>query len=121
MSLTLLCQSVSFDVSDIRSIDEFIEHAQFHKEQYGDSFFVSKHYGFDKIAHSKNHQEEQNEHEKLSFQHRQHTNTHLVFLAIKTFEPTAVITADIKRTRIFYYKTPVSFQHLQGVFHPPQA
>ena len=54
--------------------DELIEHARFHKQEYGDTFFVflSKHYGELKAEHSKNHQEEQKDHEQLPFQCQGH-------------------------------------------------
>ncbi len=63
-------------------LDELIEHAQFHKQEYGDTFFVfpSKHYGELKAEHSKNHQEEQKDHEQLPFQCHGHIITIIAFL-----------------------------------------
>ena len=74
LSALLLIQSFSIGTDDLLQFDELIEHAQFHKQEYGDNFFVflSKHYGALKAEHSKNHQEEQKDHEQLPFQCQGH-------------------------------------------------
>jgi hypothetical protein len=60
-----------------------MEHAQFHKQEYGDNFFVflSKHYGVLKVEHNKNHQEEQNDHEELPFQCQGHVSSVIAFIS----------------------------------------
>ncbi len=65
-----MIQSFGLCFDDMVQIDEFIEHAQFHSEAYGDNVivFISKHYGELKADHEKDHQEEKEDHEKLPFQ-----------------------------------------------------
>jgi hypothetical protein len=74
LSVLLLIQSFNIGTDDLLQFDELIEHARFHKQEYGDTFFVflSKHYGELKAEHSKNHQEEQKDHEQLPFQCQGH-------------------------------------------------
>jgi hypothetical protein len=83
LSALMLIQSFNIGTDDILQLDELIEHAQFHKQEYGDGFFVfiSKHYGQLKADHSKNHQEEEKDHEQLPFQCQGHTATVITFLA----------------------------------------
>ncbi|MDF0707910.1 hypothetical protein [Flagellimonas okinawensis] len=73
ISLLILLQGASIHFKDLVELGQFVEHYQFHNEEYGDNFmvFVSKHYGELKASHSEKHQEEQKEHEKLPFQHQQ--------------------------------------------------
>lgn len=69
LTILVLLQSLHINVGDVLHIQDFIEHAQFHKVNYGDNLisFISKHYGQEKNEHHKNHQEEKHEHEKLPF------------------------------------------------------
>jgi hypothetical protein len=43
----MLLQSLHISVSDLVQMDELLEHARYHKQQFGDDFisFISKHYG----------------------------------------------------------------------------
>ena len=105
-SFLMLFQSVNINVCDISQIDEFIEHAQFHKEKYGDNFFVfiSKHYGNLSVEHSKKHQEEKKEHENLPFNH----NIQLVSLYLPEFGKADSSYdcnhVDIERTDNYFYQ-----------------
>lgn len=122
MSSVILLQSFGMHVDDLVQIDEFIEHAQFHSEQYGDTVFVfiSKHYGELKAAHDQEHQEEREDHEQLPFQHNSHTVTILDFTlnsAILDFK-----TFDFLEFRIhnFHYNAPLSSLHAEGILQPPR-
>jgi len=66
LSSLLLLQSLHITMGDVLHIQDFIEHAQFHKEKYGDNLlsFISKHYGQEKKEH---HQNENHDHDKLPF------------------------------------------------------
>ncbi|MCB0383730.1 MAG: hypothetical protein KDD05_10685, partial [Psychroserpens sp.] len=94
LSCLILTQSLRLDYDDIIQMDDLIEHAQFHKAEYGDNFFVfiSKHYGKLKDEHRKNHQDEEKEHEQLPFQCHDHMVSitafviHKCFLEIETVE-----------------------------------
>ncbi|MEX0996958.1 MAG: hypothetical protein WDZ45_07910 [Flavobacteriaceae bacterium] len=62
----LLLQSLHINAGDVLQMQDFIEHAEFHKEKYGDNFisFLSKHYGPEKNQH---HHTENNHHDQLPF------------------------------------------------------
>lgn len=109
-------------ISDISQIDEFIEHAQFHSEQYGDNVFVfiSKHYGELKKDHNKEHQEEKEDHEQLPFQHQSHSSSITAFVlntAKNDFRTPEFLEF---RTHNFFYQEPISSLHLKGLFQPPR-
>jgi hypothetical protein len=122
LSLTILIQSFNFSFSDILQLNELIEHAQFHKEKYGDDFltFLSKHYGEDKIEHEKDHQEELPEHEKLPFNHQHiHSidcNSFVLNNLDFSFEK-----VDFKEDKItnFYYLDIYSSIYKEGILQPP--
>jgi hypothetical protein len=122
LSSIILLQSFGFDSVDVAQIDEFIEHAQFHSEQYGDNVlvFISKHYGELKAAHDAEHQEEKEDHEQLPFQHVSHGTSSLVF----TLQTTEIILNTVEFPAVnktnFYYKALSSSLHSEGLFQPPR-
>ncbi|MFK5973799.1 MAG: hypothetical protein QM485_11025 [Flavobacteriaceae bacterium] len=124
ISLLLLFQSVNMSISDLAQIDELIEHAQFHNEQYGDSFFVfvSKHYGELKAEHSKKHQEEKCDHEDLPFNHNSCTHitsvTTYVLNKFKAEIKSLFFSKTIEAN--FYYQGHTSSLHAIGFFQPPR-
>ncbi|WP_294071703.1 hypothetical protein [Winogradskyella sp.] len=87
-------------------LDELIEHAQFHKQEHGDSFivFLSKHYGELKAEHTKNHQEEQNDHEQLPFQCQGYSVSMVAFLS-------HITSYNINRIN-FYSTTESNFHYI---------
>lgn len=122
LSLIILIQSFGLCFDDLVQIDEFIEHAQFHSEQYGDNVivFISKHYGELKADHDKEHQEEKEDHEKLPFQHQ----SHISLIAVATLN---TIKKEFKtpnfyefNTHNFHYQASSSSLHLEGLFQPPR-
>lgn len=121
LSALLLFQSVNIDVADLVQIDEFIEHAQFHSERYGDNVFVfiSKHYGELKADHTKEHQEEEEEHNQLPFQQHSAFSTIAIILPTTKAELQAPEFADYK-SHNFYYQAPISSLHSLGLFQPPR-
>ena len=121
LSFLILLQSFGISFNDLSQIDEFIEHAQFHSEQYGDNVFVfiSKHYGELKTDHDKEHQEEKEDHEQLPF--LQQSNVSIISFtlnsqneAFKTPEPFEF------KNHNFYYLEPTSSLHSSGPFQPPR-
>ena len=122
ISIIILMQSFGIHVSDISQIDEFVEHAQYHNEQYGDNIvvFIAKHYGELKAEHSNDHQEEKDEHEELPFQHQSHITSIPVFVVnsqkaeLKLLEP-----LEFKKHN-FFYQAPSSSLHCDGLFQPPK-
>lgn len=110
-------------MNDCIQLDEFIEHAQFHNQEYGDSFFVfvSKHYGELKSEHNKEHQEEKKDHEKLPFQHHRHVSSIAVlsFGVPNIFDLIAPDFPDCKSHNFFYQESSSSL-YLEGLFQPPR-
>lgn len=121
-SLAILIQSFGIGFSDIAQIDEFIEHAQFHNEQYGDNLlvFISKHYGELKAAHNKERQEEKDDHAQLPFQHQTHISSITPFvLNAKKLELNTIKFSELKILNS-YYQTPTSSSHSKELFQPPR-
>lgn len=118
----ILFQGMHLGINDLVQIDELIEHARFHQEQYGDNFFVflSKHYGELKAEHEKNHQEEVPEHEQLPFQYSTQTG-----MVLAVFDHTAswdiTLSTQPSRSDInSIYRDSPSDPFSRGVFQPPQ-
>lgn len=122
LSIIILTQSMGISINDMVQIDEFIEHAQFHSEEHGDNFldFVSKHYGSLKADHEKLHQDEQEDHEELPFQHHSHLSSISIF--ILNAEKGYVHLPDLVEfeDHNFYYQEPFSTLHSQGLIQPPR-
>lgn len=122
LSFLILNQTIGIGLSDLTQIDEFIEHAQFHSEQYGDNVlvFISKHYGELKAEHTKEHQEEKEDHEQLPFQ--QHSQVSSVTPFVLTTYKEEIKTAEFSEFKAhnFYYQEHSSSLHLEGLFQPPR-
>ena len=124
LSLIILTQSFGIVLDDVLQLDEFIEHAQFHNEQYGDNVivFISKHYGELKANHEKEHQEEKEEHEQLPFNHNNcsHITTVTAFVlhALKEEQKIPRFAESIDSN--FFYQAPTSSLHKSGLFQPPR-
>ncbi|SEP78975.1 hypothetical protein SAMN05421824_0321 [Hyunsoonleella jejuensis] len=118
----ILIQSFHIGAEDILQIDELIEHAQFHKQEYGDSFFVfvSKHYGELKGEHSKNHQEEQSDHEQLPFQCQGHGITITAFLPFYTSNSFNDYEGFKSVESNFHYLNSYSSLHKEKLLQPPK-
>ncbi len=121
-SFLILAQSVNVNNGDALQLDELVEHAQFHIQEYGDSFFVfiAKHYGDLKDEHHKKHQEEKSDHEELPFQQHSQLASVLVFIVDENpFEKQKLEHSDCSETN-FYYQNTYSSIHDKGVFQPPK-
>ena len=109
-------------MNDIMQLDELIEHARFHKQEYGDNFFVflSKHYGKLEAEHTETHQDEQNEHEELPFKCQGQTFTITAFLLLDhTTETNTLEISDIGESN-FRYLSSHSLLHKRGLLQPPK-
>ena len=108
--------------NDIFQLDEFIEHAQFHMDEYGDSFlvFISKHYGDLKDEHHKKHEEEKPDHENLPFQQQSQIAASVVFIVdLNSFEKPKSECLSCSENH-FYYQNNYSSLYNKGVFQPPK-
>ncbi|WP_438969326.1 hypothetical protein [Nonlabens sp.] len=124
LSLFILLQSFGISVADVAQMDEFIEHAQYHSEQYGDNVFVfiSKHYGELKADHDKEHQEEKEDHEELPFNHNNcsHIASVTVFVLHTQKQDYHIPELLELRKDHFFYQEPSSSIHSEGPFQPPR-
>lgn len=122
LSVSLIIQSFNIGAGDILQLDELMEHAQFHKQEYGDNFFVflSKHYGELKAEHSKNHQEEQKDHEQLPFQCQAHVSSVIAFI----YPQSAFFSNDLEVLNTtnsnFHYLNFYSSLHEEELLQPPK-
>ncbi|NAS30224.1 hypothetical protein GTQ40_04520 [Flavobacteriaceae bacterium R38] len=122
ISFLILAQSFNISFNDIIQFDELIAHAQFHKEQYGDDFFVflSKHYGKLKTEHSKKHQEEKEDHEQLPFQHRINVIAFSTFFLNQYNDLTNKTVSFTETNKNFYYQKLYSSLEGFDIFQPPK-
>ncbi|WP_347923718.1 hypothetical protein [Pontimicrobium sp. SW4] len=115
----ILFQSFNIGFDDVSKLNILLEHASFHQEQYGDSFFefIAEHYG----EEFKNHSNEHKEHEDLPFKHDQQTCQHSPTIFIQhsaTFEIKEYAFIDASKT--FFYKDSYSLFEKHSVFQPPR-
>jgi len=122
ISLLILVQSFNVHFDDIIELDELIEHAQFHSDEYGDDFlvFISKHYGELKAEHNQKHQEEQEEHEQLPFQHQCQTALLSAFLLNQTGDYPLEIKLVVNRDSSYFYQASYHSLSQEGLFQPPR-
>lgn len=123
ISSLILIQSFNIHFDDIVEIDELIEHAQFHAEEYGDNFFVfiSKHYGELKAEHSQKHQEEKEDHEQLPFQNQCNLASFSAFVLNQTANDYPVVIDFVYGCDSNYFYQ-VSYHSLaqEGLLQPPR-
>ena len=124
ISLVILGQSIGVQFGDLVQLDELIEHARFHQEEYGDNLlvFLSKHYGELKAEHAKKHQEERGEHEELPFQNHLQFASSFNFILYRPFRLLVSVPEGPfqQKTDNFYYQMPDSSLFPSGVFQPPR-
>ncbi len=118
-SILILLQSFNINLEDITKFQVLLEHAEFHQENYGDSFvdFLVEHYGNKRIEHGTNHKE----HKDLPFKDSHHMCSH-----INTSFTINSVNYDIKRPSFieipfnFFYKESHSIFEKLSVFQPPK-
>lgn len=122
ISVLILIQSFNVHFDDLVELDELIEHAQFHAEEYGDNFFVfiSKHYGELKAEHSKKHQEEKEEHEQLPFQHQFQTLTLYAYVLNQAPDNPLGMDFAVDRNPNFFYQASYRSLAQEGLLQPPR-
>lgn len=119
-SFLILVQSFNLNIEDLSKFSVLIEHANFHKEMYGDTFFefLSEHYGEKKDSHPNDHKE----HEDLPFKSHQHVMCHINNAFILTPQATYTVNNPViaKKSINFFYKEPISSFEKPSVFQPPK-
>ncbi|WP_323789572.1 hypothetical protein [Psychroserpens sp.] len=118
-SVLILFQSFNVNLEDISKFKALMEHAEFHQENYGDSFldFLDEHYGNKVAEHDNNH----DEHKDLPFKHNHQTCTHTTI--VFTFETIKFDFTNeplVERLVNFFYKESTSLFEKPSVFQPPK-
>ena len=123
LSSLMLLQSIHLGIADLVQLDELMEHARFHKQEYGDSFltFLAKHYGDQKQDHEREHQDEQPEHEQLPFQQLpQHLMGHTHYFLAQRFTWKTLPEDQESQLHLFYYHLVSPGIFAEGIFQPPR-
>lgn len=118
-SALILVQSSNIGFDDVSKLNVLLEHAKFHQETYGDSFFefLAEHYGED----MQQHQSEHEEHEELPFKHKQDcSKIYHDFTKNTLFKINNKLQDFSKIPLNFYYKEIFSLFEKPSVFQPPQ-
>ncbi len=118
----MLVQSFGITLPDLVQMDELLEHARFHKEQYGDDFisFFAKHYGEQKEEHHEKHQEEQSEHDQLPFQNISQLYSLQTLDKPHFFSVPLPPVSELETALNFHYLLTTYALHPTGVFQPPR-
>lgn len=121
-ALLILFQSFNVHFDDLVELDELIEHAQFHAEEYGDNFFVfiSKHYGELKAEHNQQHQEEKEQHEQLPFQHQSQSPSLYAFVLNTPIETSTFVEVGVYRSVNYFYQASYHSLAQEGLLQPPR-
>jgi len=115
----ILFQSFNIGFDDFSKFNTLLEHASFHHENYGDSFFefLAEHYG----EEFKNHSNEHKEHEDLPFKHDQQTCQHIpTIFMLHTIAIELKEYAFVDAPKTFFYKESYSLFEKPSVFQPPR-
>ena len=119
-SFLILLQSFNLNIEDISKLNALIDHAQYHKEMYGDNFFefLSEHYGEQMASHQNQHKD----HENLPFKDHKHMLCHnnTAFILTPHLIP-PLNQQSFKETPLdFFYKEFISLYEKPSVFQPPK-
>ena len=122
-SQLIMVQSFNADMDNVLRFSNFLEHARFHADSHGDSFFgfIEKHYGGQKELHFQEHIEEHEKHEKLPFKEHNHSCLQMaVSFVLNTAVEMPLIEPFLEIPLNFYYKEPISLFEKSSVFQPPK-
>ena len=118
-SFLILFQSFNIGLEDLSRINVLLEHAQYHQETYGDSFFefIAEHY-VDKTYHPDS---EHSEHDRLPFQdhNKACVNANAVF-TLNTVDYNLICVPFAQIPFNFFYKDSISLSEKPSVFQPPK-
>ncbi|MDY0780975.1 hypothetical protein [Tenacibaculum sp. IB213877] len=118
LSILILFQSFNIHLEDITSVQVLVEHAQFHKKMYGDSFFefLADHYGKNMNEHKNDHKEHKDLPFKSDYQNHFHHNIAFT-LNHASFAIKPSIYQEVIRN--FLYRDSNSTHNIPPIFHPP--
>lgn len=119
LSLLILLQSLNITIEDVVHFEVLLDHAEFHQDEYGDSFvaFLTSHY-FEINKDSNEHKE----HKNLPFKNKIENftqvnlaclNETLVFETKETTQP--------KFSTTYFYTETYSYSNKTSIFQPPRT
>lgn len=113
----ILVQTSNANTGDILQVKNLYQHAKFHQEAYGDSFFdfLSEHYG----NQMQQHQDEHQDHKNLPLKH-QHNSIDISVTVVPTSNCTIEDQPFIEIPLIFFYSESTSIFERKVLFQPPQ-
>lgn len=118
-SFLILFQSFNITFEDFARFGVLLDHAEYHQEQYGDSFFefIAEHYGDSTFHPSSNHKE----HEDLPFKEHHNTCVHsATVFTITTQDYQISYEAFFEIPVNFFYQDSISLFEKPAVFQPPK-
>jgi hypothetical protein len=122
LSVLILVQSSALNPRDIAQLKDFLVHAQFHKQKYGDNLidFISKHYGEQKEQHHLESHDEHKDHGNLPLNHQSCSHSVIVFvLHGNTFALPKTLQA-VDRVRSYFYQESYYRNATFDIFQPPK-
>lgn len=122
LSMLVFFQSAGLDMVDIFLFGRFVKHVEYHSENYDDDFFTffEKHYGALKTEHQKNHQDEEQEHQKLPFQHISSSHWLTEVILGDSESPSLKPTLPSHIISNFHYQNLYYSLEKPSVFQPPK-
>ncbi|EGV42216.1 hypothetical protein BZARG_494 [Bizionia argentinensis JUB59] len=118
-SFLILFQSVNISFEDFARFGVLLEHAEYHQEQYGDSFFefLAEHYGDAEFHPASEHKE----HEELPFKEHHNTCVHSATVFTLTVQDYQIAYPSfIEIPFNFFYQDSISLFEKPAVFQPPK-
>lgn len=115
----VLFQSLNISFEDVSKLSALMEHAAYHQEIYGDSFFdfLAEHYGDAAVNHESDH----SEHDDLPFKHDHKTCCHVnISFTLQNFDFVRSYTSFVEVPLNFFYKESVTSLVKPSVFQPPR-
>ncbi|MAD96430.1 MAG: hypothetical protein CMB99_03795 [Flavobacteriaceae bacterium] len=115
----ILIQSLQIGFDDFVKIENLLEHAQYHQEQYGDTFFefLMEHYADDDhpiVEHE--------EHKDLPFKKdANHLNQAPIMIAFQAVKYDLAQQSNQQKKGSFFYKEPVTESSHSIILQPPKA
>ena len=116
----ILFQSLNISFEDLGKLDTLFEHAQYHKQNFGDSFsqFWEEHYGNASIKH---HHKDSGQHEKLPFKHDHQSCHHISTVFTNIPFRFDVKQVDFSRLPLnYFYQDGYSLFEKPSIFQPPK-
>lgn len=122
LSVLILVQSSTLNLRDIAQLEDFLIHAQFHKQKYGDNLidFISKHYGAQKEQHHLESQEEHKDHGSLPLNHQCCTHSIVVFVLDRNNFTLPKSPQAVDTVGGFFYQESYYQRATSDIFQPPK-